>query len=569
MYRAMPGFDTQELPPLRRLKPLPKRRRTSDLAHPPDDIVSPMAAMLGAERIAEELIAQADSLSSQMALQSYYSSILSDAHGLLNIGINGLTEENLAMGDNQGIDLSTAYLRFAEGRERERGEDDRGAGDSDYVDHLQQPGNTKKRKVPANIPGSMNGREVALQSGGEGEEGVGVAVTSGRPDQNLDLGIPPSSTNTPRKGKITPATLAGLQHKEMLKHRKRQLAAVLGALSLGDTLALDQALSSQLPFVNSTFSSDMHSTKIRLSRRRGPRLARAAKVQAYDSSSPYSRAIFAPPTTQFTFMCHSATSDRLAATKEEVTLLRSRFEEELARQAAKAAKAAAEAKQAVLAASKAAKSKRADKAQQRVHTSTPQSGDQLTEFLDQPQGAGTKTRGSKKKKRNALAIASNPHHRKNYVPSRLPSSGQANAIQASQNAQNSLGPLPLRFLSAEIPPRRRKKTAAVIPTSQIVNPADEWICPRCEYSLLYGESAEYRRAVRNRKQILRRRRRAQERAAGGLSAPKIPPKVPSEDDDYDDDFEPSPAPSPIVSKQADWKEGPDIRGKEHDHLRVG
>ncbi|KAH7924299.1 hypothetical protein BV22DRAFT_1196032 [Leucogyrophana mollusca] len=565
MYRGSAVFDGQELPPLRRLKPLPKRRRTSDVAHSADDIVSPMEAMLGAETIAEELIAHADSLSSQMALQSYYSSILSGAHGLLSN--NGTAGENLLVSGNQGIDLSTAYLRFAEGRER--ADEDR--GDGDYVDHLQQPGNTKKRKVPANAPGSMNGREVSLNTGGEDEvlDGFDAGLTSGRPDQNLDDPVAPLSSlsNTPRKGKITLATLAGLQHKEMLKHRKRQLAAVLGALSLGDTLALDQALSSHLPFMNSTFASDAFPPKIRLSRRRGPRLARAAKARTSVSSPRFrSRANLAFPTTQFTFVWHSATSDRLAATKEEVTLLRSRFEEELARQAAKAAQAAAEAKQAVLAASKAVKSKRTAKGQQRARASAPTGGDPLAEFLDQ---SGTKTRGSKKKKRNALAIASNPHHRKNYVPSRLPSSGQANAAQVTQNAQNLLSPLPLRFLTAEIPPRRRKKSLATVPASQIISPADEWICPRCEYSLFYGESAEYRRAVRSRKQILRRRRRAQERAAGGLSAPKIPPKAPSEDEDYDDDFEPSPAPSPVVSKQAGWKEGPDIRAKGQERLRAG
>jgi hypothetical protein len=53
-----------------------------------------------------------------------------------------------------------------------------------------------------------------------------------------------------KKGKLTAATLAGLQHKEQLKARKRQLAAVMGALSHGDTLALDQALSFNYPFAS-------------------------------------------------------------------------------------------------------------------------------------------------------------------------------------------------------------------------------------------------------------------------------------------------------------------------------
>lgn len=244
--------------------------------------------------------------------------------------------------------------------------------------------------------------------------------------------------------------------------------------------------------------------------------------------------------------------------------LRTKFESELARRAAKAAKAAADAKQAALAASKGSKSKRGEKTQQRAPKGAAQSGDQLTEFMELPtsgKGKGSK----KKKKRNALAIASNPHHRKNYVPSRLPSSGQANAVQATANAQNMLGPLPLRFLSAQIP-RRRNKTNTVTPTAQIFNPTDEWICPHCEYSLFYGEGPEYRHSLKNRKQILRRRRRAQERAARGLSAPKTPAKAPSDDDDdYENDDEPT---SPVIVKNSEWKESPDI-GKSRGQDFIG
>lgn len=249
--------------------------------------------------------------------------------------------------------------------------------------------------------------------------------------------------------------------------------------------------------------------------------------------------------------------------------LKNRFENELARQAAKVAKAAADAKQAALTASKGAKSKRGEKTQQRALKGAAEGGDQLAEFLEMPEGKG---KGKKKKKRNALAIASNPHHRKNYVPSRLPSSGQANVVQANANAQNMLGPLPLRFLSAQIPPRRRKKANTVTPTAQIVNPADEWICPRCEYSLFYGEGSEYRQAVKNRKQILRRRRRAQERAAGGLNASKTPANLASsdEEDDYDNDYEPSPSQSPVIVKESAWKEGPDIgRSRGQDFIQTG
>ncbi|KAG2142844.1 uncharacterized protein EDB93DRAFT_1156673 [Suillus bovinus] len=543
MYRGLsPASDEPEFQPLRRLKPLPKRRRTSDAPIPAADDIRPMADILGAESLAEELIAHADSFS----LQSYYASVFGSTR-------NGDT-----------LDLSAAYQLGKMGRS----EEDQSGGD--YTNHLQQPGNTKKRKVPANMSGAAQGREAELPLGAEDELLDSLALlNSRRANQSLDLSaLPPSVPPTPRKGKITPSTLAGLQHKELLKHRKRQLAAVLGALSLGDTLALDQALSTHLPFAGSMIRSGSNPPKVRLSRRPGPRLARAAKAHA-STASMLPQKKFSFPTAQFAFTFSSATSDRLVATKQEVLALRNRFENELARQAAKVAKAAADAKQAAVTASKVTKSKRGEKTQQRALKGTAESGDQSAEFLEMPGGKG---KGSKKKKRNALAIASNPHHRKNYVPSRLPSSGQANVVQANANAQNMLGPLALRFLSAQIPPRRRKKANTVTPTAQMVNPADEWICPRCEYSLFYGEGSEHRQAVKNRKQILRRRRRAQERAAGGLNASKTPANLATsdEEDDYDKDYEPSPAQSPVIVKQSNWKEGADIgKSRGQDFIQTG
>lgn len=242
--------------------------------------------------------------------------------------------------------------------------------------------------------------------------------------------------------------------------------------------------------------------------------------------------------------------------------LRSRFEAELARQAAKAAKAAAEAKQAALAASRASRTKRSSKVQP-----TSPGGDPSADPLDlSPPG---KSRGSKKKKRNALAIASNPHHRNNYVPSRLPSSGHVNPVQATLNAQNSLGPQPLRFLSAELPARRRKKESAAT-RAQIVNPVDEWICPRCEYALFYGDGSDYRRAIRDRKQILRRRRRAQERAAGGLGSTKNPAKPISDEEGNDDENQSATQSVVGVGKSGEWGEGRDHRRlKRQGHLQSG
>lgn len=279
-------------------------------------------------------------------------------------------------------------------------------------------------------------------------------------------------------------------------------------------------------------------------------------------------------------------ADRLIATKEEVAMLRKRFEVELERQAAKAAKMA------VAAANSSANKgvaratggrgkrerqerdrERAEKAQQRVKANTTgdatggavknRGGDQTPESVESQAvsvdpsangaaGGGGKSKNGKKKKRSALANASNPHHLRNYVPSRLPHSvsgeggAQGAGTNANANANNTIWPLPMRFLSSEIPPRRRgrgtKKAApaTATPLVQLTYPAEEWICSFCEYDLFYGEDAAYRRAVRNRKKILKRRRRARERAAaaasGSAAEMKPPPPPASEEyDDYDDD----------------------------------
>lgn len=241
-------------------------------------------------------------------------------------------------------------------------------------------------------------------------------------------------------------------------------------------------------------------------------------------------------------------------------MLRNRFEAELARQAAKAAKLAASNKS-MASPAKGSRQKRngGDRALQRARTTASagggKGGEQTAEFLDQALSS-TKPRNGKKKKRSALANASNPHHLRNYVPSRLPHSGTGPDQTTNSNL---LGPLPLRFLSAEIPPRRRKKTHSTQPMAQLTNPTDEWICAFCEYELFYGDDQDYRRAVRLRKKILRRRRRARERAAAaasGNSTAKVPEKGGSRDEEYDAGFEPPVDEFATVPKQTKWKGDP-------------
>jgi hypothetical protein len=109
--------------------------------------------------------------------------------------------------------------------------------------------------------------------------------------------VPYTATSTPfkltKKGHLSRATQAGLQQKEVLKLRKRQLSPVLGSIVNGDPLSLDQALTASYPFAKLGFGADgklVKTPKVRLSRRGVPRVARLLRGP--------SRALPAPGTTR-------------------------------------------------------------------------------------------------------------------------------------------------------------------------------------------------------------------------------------------------------------------------------
>jgi len=377
-------FDSPEFPPppppvvpLRRLKPLPKRRRTSDSdprapvapspvpATAPSSMPTPLRVPLpvaaplpdpilgsgGVDSMIAHGPADPAPALSQFALQSYYTSVLRNGTSTRGGLLSGLGAPNEATAtvtqSESGADddparsatsaghsafdhhLSTVYHRgrLAQAQAPGAGADD-DLSEGDSTDHVQQwqHGNTKKRKVPANMGARAAGRERSLSLGGSEEEEDTTTTTTmmvgfagrrwaGHNDNDIDgvlaatppllSSLPPAQV-APRKGKISPSALAGLRHKELLRQRKRQLAAMLGALSLGDTFALDQALSTHIPFVSTTRSgpdSDVH--KVRLSRRRGPRLARAARAQMTSPDKATTRgASF--PAAQFRFAYPSA-----------------------------------------------------------------------------------------------------------------------------------------------------------------------------------------------------------------------------------------------------------------------
>lgn len=175
---------------------------------------------------------------------------------------------------------------------RKTGGDEDDQGDGDYFEHLQQPGNTKKRKVPSAVAGSV------LGGAGAAEYDENAAPEQVSHAQNPPM-QPPSAS--PRwNTKISAITRAGIRHKETLKTRKGQLSAVLGALTNGDTLALDQALSSNYFYSSPTL-------RIRHSRRTRARKTRAVR----DALKLRHPDLLGLPTAKFTFSCPSPSECRL------------------------------------------------------------------------------------------------------------------------------------------------------------------------------------------------------------------------------------------------------------------
>ncbi|KAK4684406.1 hypothetical protein P7C73_g5770, partial [Tremellales sp. Uapishka_1] len=119
----------------------------------------------------------------------------------------------------------------------------------------------------------------------------------------------------------------------------------------------------------------------------------------------------------------------------------------------------------------------------------------------------------KKKKRGVLANMGNPHHVDNYRPTRTVSP-HADPFEPWSHHNSLLFPPPMRFLSA----RPQRKTAplpgqASAPTT--VRPAeDDYICCFCEFALFFGSEASRKKAIRARRQKLKRKDSIKAKAKG-------------------------------------------------------
>jgi len=260
----------------------------------------------GPDATAEELIAHAEVLSAQITFQSYF---LPTPTGVADFTT---TSHNVSVDMPSSVDPSPAERDVTPLHE------------DDQTDQTQQQGNAKKRKVPAHLSGSQmgpdsadvhSGEEEEKQSGGGGERvppsfvgspaaaSAAVASPEGGPFQVGAEG------GDGRQGKLLPATMVGLRKKQVLKHRRRQLAALLGSLSLGDSLALDQALLANYALLSEKRSgagggSRNARHKSRLKRRRASRVVRRHRTLPPPPPSEPTRRIF--PDSEFTFLSSNA-----------------------------------------------------------------------------------------------------------------------------------------------------------------------------------------------------------------------------------------------------------------------
>jgi len=312
-HPSSPGFDIPDYLPLRRVKPLPKRKHSSpDLARslPLNTTMLPpiLPPPPGPDATAEELIAHAEVLSAQITFQSYFLPTLTGVTDFTTTNSRGSVDMPLVDPSPADLDVTP----FHEGR------------DNDRTDQTQQQGNAKKRKVPAHLSGSQmrsdsvdvhSGEEEEKQSGGErvlpnlGSHAASAAVASSgeEPFQGGAEG------GDRRQGNLLPATMVGLRKKQVLKHRRRQLAGLLGSFSLGDSLALDQALLAKHALLNEKrFGAGGYARNARqnsrLKRRRASRVVRRHRTlpppPAPAPPSEPTRRIF--PDSEFTFLKSNA-----------------------------------------------------------------------------------------------------------------------------------------------------------------------------------------------------------------------------------------------------------------------
>lgn len=196
---------------------------------------------------------------------------------------------------------------FAARTERDDGDRE----DGEYTDHLRQPGNNKKRKVPLTAAGitnndvscvSIDSDEYTERTIRELEERSAAMEAL----QALTVPAPPAPLLLEQRTRLTRAAYAALLHKEIIKSRKQQLAIFLGTLTQDDTSALDAALY-DYPLSKESEGCKGYKPPIRRSRRPERRKRRAECLVLKELPANQVDANVKAPESSFTFEYDSPT----------------------------------------------------------------------------------------------------------------------------------------------------------------------------------------------------------------------------------------------------------------------
>jgi hypothetical protein len=286
MYGEQALYDVLDHPSLRRMKPLPKRRRTADALAPGiPPPTAPLGYPLGATT--DALIAQADELAAQ--LQQYIPA-LDGVQDLLAGGLPpGLPLDYGALPAAIDYEIADADAggRAVAVRDDGRPSDDAGEDGAEYTDHLQPPGNKKKRKVPANASSA------GAEHGGRGDEDEPDDAPDepdrpgAAPGTEDGTAEPPDGTYvlTPmQRRRLSRFARAGLFVKDLIRARKRQVSVVLEEGEPEDPIALEHALSTSFPFLDVVCNGD---PVVRRSKRRFMRVC-GSPFRKDDPEAPWS-----------------------------------------------------------------------------------------------------------------------------------------------------------------------------------------------------------------------------------------------------------------------------------------
>lgn len=248
---------------------------------------------IGTNLTAEDLMAHAESLNAHL---QYYMPSFEGIPDFLRPG-------GFISGSSLSPDLASAS-QAAHGLGELRATADGVEEATDYGDHLQQPGNTKKRKVPLNMAGfpiahdHRGADDVAEDSSDRDTLSDGRHVQGGHGIERSSDG---DFQTTRLSRRLSRLSLASLRYKELLKARKDQLTSVLNSSTDCNGLVLDEALLSNLPFI---LTPTGH-TRVRLSRRKRLRAMRYGSGPHRTLSAPTPLALLPAPTGEFAFQYHS------------------------------------------------------------------------------------------------------------------------------------------------------------------------------------------------------------------------------------------------------------------------